>query len=153
MLYRSVVDKINTIESVSPCSKQYSFKTDLKLNAWFGVAAVVALGVQLLLRQNPEWSGPTRASLALTPMVPGLLYVWSCVRFIGGMDELQRRIQLEALLFATLGTVGIGTVINVLNANGVSFARFQHGLELGSAFVLMFALWVLGCVVANCRYK
>ncbi len=147
------MDELNTLESVEPCSKHYSFKTDLKLNAWLGVAMGVALVGRWLLREHPEWDSQLRAAVAVAPLVPGLLYVWSCTRFVRGLDELQRRVQLEALLFATLGTLVIGTTINVLNAHGVSFRGLQHGLEIGGAFVLLFALWLVGSAIANCRYK
>jgi hypothetical protein len=153
MLYSDDMNKPNTFESVEPFSKQYSCKTDLKLNAWLGVAMVVALVSHYLLRENRDWSAPLRAAFALSPLVPGLLYVRSCMRFVRGMDELQRRIQLEAMLFATFGTLLVGTIINVLNANGVGWPVLRDGLGLGGAFTLMFVLWIVGIVIANCRYK
>jgi len=147
------MNKPNTFESVQPCSGQYSFKKDLRLNTWCFVATVVYL-VALYLRQgNPEWSPLTRGLLALTPLVPGLLYVRSIMRFVGGMDELQRRIQFEALLFAALGTLFVGTIINTLNASGVSLGKLQHGLGLGSAFLVTFFLWLVGTAIANRRFK
>jgi drug/metabolite transporter (DMT)-like permease len=147
------MNKPNTMESVQPCSKQYSFKTDLKLNAWMAVAGVFWVLSLYLIREHPDMESPLRVAVALSPLAPGLLYVRSCMRFVRGLDELQRRIQLEALLFAALGTLFVGTAINVLNANGGSFGRFPHGLELGAAFILMFLLWLVGTVIATRRYK
>lgn len=147
------VNKPNTFESLEPFSRQYSLRTDLKLNAWLLVAMVVGGVAGYLLRGHAEWSGPVRASLALAPVVPGLLYVWHCARFVRGMDELQRRIQLESALFAVFGTLLIGIVINVLNANGVAVPGLPHGLELGSAFFLLFFLWLVGIGLNNCRYQ
>ena len=147
------VNKPNTLESLEPCSGQYSLKADLKLNAWLVVATLVAGVSMYLRRQHPAWEGPVQAACALAPLVPGLLYVRSWLRFIRGLDELQRRLQLEALLFAAFGTLLIGTVINVLNANGVGWRGLTHGLELGGAFTLMFVLWLVGTGIAKCRYK
>jgi len=147
------MEKPNTMESVEPCSKEYSFKTDLKLNAWMAVAALVALVSHYLLLRHPEWDSPARAALALSPLVPGLLYVRSCMGFVRGLDELQRRVQFEALLFAAFGTLLVGTAINVLNANGVVLPGLRHGLELLEAFTLMFVLWLVGSALANRRYK
>ncbi|HUG09986.1 MAG TPA: hypothetical protein VMM36_03185 [Opitutaceae bacterium] len=147
------MDKPNLAESVQPCSGQYSFKKDLRLNAWFFVAAVVYLGMLFLLKQHPEWSRITRGLLTLTPLIPGMLYLRSCLRFVRGMDELQRRIQMEAWLFAALGALIIGTVINTLNAEGVPLGGLKHGLSIGGAFTLTFVLWVIASVVANRRYK
>jgi len=44
-----------------------------------------------------------RGLVAVAPLIPGLLYVRSWLRFIRGLDELQRRIQLEAFPVAALG--------------------------------------------------
>ena len=147
------MDKPNTIESVQPLSGHYSCKKDLRLNAWLFVATAIYLVTLLLQRRHPEWSPLALGMLALTPLIPGMLYVRSCLRFIRGLDELQRRIQLEAWLFASLGTLIIGTVINTLNANGVTFGRLTHGLNLGGAFALTFVLWAVGNVIADRRYR
>ena len=117
--------KPNLIESYQPCSGQYSLRKDLRLNAWLLVATVVYVAMLLLLKRNPEWSPLTRGLLMLTPLVPGLLYLRSWIRLVRGMDELQRRIQMEASLFAALGTVIIGVVLNTLNASGVNLGVRQ----------------------------
>ncbi len=153
MLYTRGVNTPNTLESLEPCSKQYSLKADLKLNTWLAVATVVALVSQYLLRLNPFWSSPLRAAVALAPVAPGLLYVRSWFRFVRGLDELQRRIQQEAMLFAAVGTVVIGAVINVLDTNGIAVPGLRHGLELGGTFYAMGGLWLVGTAIANCRYK
>ncbi len=143
----------NTLESVQPCSGQYSLKKDLRLNAWFAVAALVYCVALWLLKHHPDWTPLTRALVTLSPMLPGALYVRVCLRFVRGMDELQRRIQLEAWLFAALSTLVIGTVINTLAANGVPLGELSHGLSLWGTFILTFALWLVGTALANCRYK
>ena len=147
------MDKPNTFESVQPCSGEYSLKKDLRLNAWLAVAGVTYIAVLFLVKQHPAWSPLTKGLLAATPMLPGALYVRACLRFVRGMDELQRRIQLEAWLFAALGTLFIGTVVNTLDAHGVALGALQHGLGIGGAFVLTFTLWLVGTAIANCRYK
>jgi hypothetical protein len=147
------MNKPDLLESVVPLSGRYSFKKDLRLNAWLFVATAIYVVNLLLAKQHPEWSPLTRALLALTPMIPGWLYVRTWLRFIRGMDELQRRIQLEAWLFASLGALFVGTAINTLNANGVALGELRHGLGLGGTFILTFALWLVGTAIANCRYK
>jgi hypothetical protein len=147
------MEKPNMMESLEPRSGQYSFKTDLKLNAWLGVATVVYLIVLAINQENPDWSPILRGSLALTPLVPGLLYVRTWVRFVRGCDELQRRIQTEAFLFAAIGTVIVGTAISTLNQHGVPTAMFTHGLGLGGGFMVMLFLWSVGWAIGKCRYK
>ena len=147
------MNKINEIESVVPCSGSYSLKKDLQLNAWLFVAVGVYLITLAALKYHPEWTPLTRGLVTLTPMLPGWLYVRTCFRFIRGLDELQRRIQLEAWLFGALGALLIGTVINTLNASGVALGSLSHGLSLFGTFALTFVLWAVGSVIANCRYK
>jgi hypothetical protein len=148
------MDNPNLLESVlQPCSEHYSFKKDLRLNAWMMVAAAVSVAIDVLLKRHPEFSPLTRALLTLTPLIPGMLYVRDCMRFIRGMDELQRRIQMEAWLFAALGTLIIVTIFNTLNSNGVSLGRLDHGFSLVGTFALTFVLWLVGTDIANGRYK
>ena len=147
------MSEINDLESLQPLSGRYSFKKDLRLNAWLLVATAVYVAVLVPLKNHPEWPPLTRCVLTLLPLIPGMLYLRSCLRFIRGMDELQRRIQLEAWLFASLGSLIVGTVINALNANGVSLGELRHGLSVWGTFALTFALWLVGSAIANCRYR
>ena len=147
------MSKPNTIESVQPLSGHYSWKQDLRLNAWFVVAALVyGLGC-LLLKRQPNWSVSARAMISLAPLVPGLLYIRSGLRFVRGMDELQRRIQLEAWLFAALGTLLVEIVINIAGASGIHLGLIERGLGVGQTFTLTFALWLVGSAIAHRRYQ
>lgn len=147
------MEKPNLMESVQPCSGQYSVRQDLRLNAWLAVASAVWVADLALLKKYPEWSPLLKGVLALAPLVPGLLYVRSCMRFVRGLDELQRRIQLDALIFAAMGTVIVGMAVNTLNAHEVPLGMLRRGLGIGESFVLMFVLWIVGSAIANRRYK
>jgi len=86
--------------------------------------------------------------------MPSLLYLLSMARWIGGMDELQRRLQLEACLFATTGTVFVATGLSLLGGLGVlSSVRLQHGLGWEGTFAVVILLYILGSVVVNRRYR
>lgn len=146
------MEKPNLMESVEPCSGQYSLRSDLRLNAWLGVAMLVYLPGLFLLKQHPEWNQLLRGSVALAPLVPGLLYLRSCVRFIRGLDELQRRVQLDAFLFAALGTLIVEAALSTLSAQEIQLGAFSHGLGMVGTFTSMFILWVVGTRIANCRY-
>lgn len=147
------MEKPNLMETVEPGSGLYSFKADLRLNAWLMVAVVIYLGAQTVLAAWPEGSPLIRALLALAPLIPGLLYVRSWVRFIRGLDELQRRMQLEAFLFAALGTALLGAAIGSLNAHGIPTGLFRHGVGLGATFMALLCFWSVGWGIAKCRYK
>jgi hypothetical protein len=109
---------------------------------------------RIVLHQNHEWIVPLKAVVALSPLLPSLLYVWSIVRWIRGMDELQRRIQLGACLFAAIGTIFITTALSLLaDVGGINLPRLQHGLGWEGTFASLIFLYMLGNIVVNRRYK
>ncbi len=123
------------------------------LNAWLAVTTVIYGVTLLLVRQNPEWSPGLKIAMALAPILPGLFYLRNGLQLLRGMDELQRRIQLEGWLFAALGTVVVSTIINVINVHGPGWNWLPHGLEVGGTYLTMFLLWCVGVTIANCRYR
>lgn len=145
-------NQFNLPESVQP-GKHYSFRADMKLNAWAFVAVALAFASRILLRQYPDWNMALRAFIALSPLLPGLLYVRSVAHWIRGMDELQRRIQLEACLFATIGTIFITMAFALLNAQGIHIPRLKYGLGWEGTFASVVFLYIAGNLLINRRYK
>lgn len=139
-------------EAVRP-GRHYSFRSDLKLNAWAFVAVAIAALARWLLQHHHEWGRTLQALVALTPLLPSLLYVRSVARWIGGMDELQRRIQLEACLFATTGTVFVATALSLLDGIGIAPYRLQHGLGWEGTFAVLILLYVVANILINSRYR
>jgi len=126
----------------------------MRLNAWAIAAVAVAVLSRTLLQREAGWGAPLRALVALAPLLPSLLYVRSIARWIRGMDELQRRIQLEACLFATTGTIFVATALNLLSTAGVlRGTRVEDGLGWEGMFALVIAFFVLGNFVINRRYR
>jgi hypothetical protein len=103
------------------------------------VAAATLIGCSLIQREmNP---GPSvRVALALVPLIPVTFMGWSIVMAIRGLDELQRRIVLEAIFGAFL----TGAFVTLL------YGQLQHarvGLpELNWAFI--WAAMAMPCAVA-----
>lgn len=124
-----------------------------ELNGWLAVTTATYLVTLFLVRHHPAWSPGWKITLALTPILPGLLYLRNGLQLLRGMDELQRRIQLEGWLFAALGTVVVSTIINVVNVHGLGGNWLPHGLEVGGTYLTMFILWCVGVTIANCRYR
>jgi hypothetical protein len=89
----------------------------------------------------------------LTPLLPGVFYLLSLLRSFRAMDELERRIQLEAWVFALAGTVVVNAVLNVLNANGMGPAAYPHGLQIGGVYMTMYLFWSLGFAISRLRYR
>lgn len=124
-----------------------------ELNAWLAVTTAVYLATLFLVRHHPDWDPWLKLTLSLTSILPGLLYLRKGLQLLRGMDELQRRIQIEAWLFAALGTVVVSTIINVVNVHGLGGVWLPHGLEVGGTYLTMFILWCVGVTIANCRYR
>ena len=153
MLYTRGMNETILPDAVRP-GKHYSFRADLKLNAWAFVALVVAFVARWLLRHQPGWSSPMQSLVALSPLLPSLMYVRSIARWIRGMDELQRRIQLEACLFATTGTVFVATALSLLEGAGIVLsARLQHGLGWEGTFGAIILLYIIANIIVNRRYR
>ncbi len=63
----------------------------------FWVLCYFAARLALKELQLDAW---LRVTVALLPVVPTTLFLWSAIQFIRGLDELHRRIHLEALAIA-----------------------------------------------------
>jgi hypothetical protein len=90
---------------------------------------------------------PIKTLVALTPLIPATLALFAYLRFLSRMDELGRRIQLEALAFG-FGAAGMLTFAYGFLEN----AGFPQ-LSYIWVFPLMIALWGIGGAVASYRYR
>lgn len=90
---------------------------------------------------------PVKTLVALTPLIPASLALFAYLRFLSRMDELGRRIQLEALAFG-FGAAGMLTFAYGFLEN----AGFPQ-LSYIWVFPLMIALWGIGGAVASYRYR
>ena len=109
------------------------------------VAYAILLAVSLpLTESNP--TAAWRSPLALIPMVPFLYGIQVYVRYLRGVDELQRRIALESLAIAFGGTAAV--------TFGYGFLQNVGLPEVNWMFVwpVMAGLWILGGVYAHRRY-
>ena len=120
---------------------------------WLAVTSVIYVVMLWLVKRHPEWSPGWRVAATLTPLIPGVFYLLSLLQSFREMDELQRRIQLEAWVFALAGTVVVSAVLNVLNANGIGPANYQYGLQIGGVYMSMYLLWSVGFTISRLRYR
>ena len=108
--------------------------------------AVVLAGAMTLLNNTDAGSG-WRVPLALAPMVPVVFVLFAFVRYFGRIDELQRRVQLEALAFAFGGTA--------LLTFSYGFLQLVGFPQVSWFFVwpIMAVLWMAGKARADRRYR
>jgi hypothetical protein len=108
-------------------------------------AYVILLTLSLIAaRLVPQF----RLPIMLIPLVPGFLIVLSMVAAIRSMDELQRRIQFEALGFAYAGMFMLLVTESLL---GVMVPQQFQGPFAYLGYLV--ALWLIGLQVAQRKYQ
>ena len=127
---------------MTPC-RRYLIELFACIGAY---AAAVALSIVLLVNVT-GFSGPIATVVALLPMGPATAICWVVLRQLGRMDELHRRIQLEALGFAFAGTAVATFSYGFLET--VGFPR----LPMFTVWPVMGVLWLTGVWLANRRYR
>lgn len=110
-------------------------------------AYVVVLIVSIITLQHVTLALPWRVLIAVAPVIPTLFALVAFLRFLGRMDELQRRIQLEALGLG-FGAVGILTFAYGFLEN-VGLPRLSYIW----IFPALIAFWGIGTGIAARRYQ
>lgn len=108
-------------------------------------AAMLVGSIELLT--HAAIAAPWRDVIALSPMLACAAAAWVILRELRRMDELQRRIQLEALGFAFAGTALLSFSYGFLE--GLGYPR----LTMFTVWPVMAVLWVVGLVLARRRYQ
>ena len=160
--------------------KKFSWRTDTKVNYWLFIALATGAANGILfhgppfdgvLRENYlTWPVGMRIIIESVPLLASLLWARSMARFIRGMDELHRRITIEAWLIAALATLVFISIWPMLDAAGISasvyWATHFPGEDIPvlwplldktpSIFVtvwLLNAFYILGYFILIRRYK
>jgi uncharacterized membrane protein (DUF485 family) len=112
------------------------------------IAYVIVLLVSvLILRSYPDPDAAWRIPVALLPMLPAIVLIMVFVRHLRGMDELQSRIQLEALAIGFGGTAVLTFGYGFLQGVGFPLLNWTF------VFPLMIGLWGIGVAIAERRYQ
>jgi hypothetical protein len=90
---------------------------------------------------------PLGCCIAFLPIIPAAWAVWGFMRMFRSLDELQRRIQLEAVGFSFLATCLI-TLTWAFQQNA-GLPRF----DVSFVAPLLILLWSLGLGIARRRYQ
>ena len=124
-----------------------TYRTQIYFGLSFVAYLMVVVGSTTIVQANSE--AAWRYYVAILPVIPAGLLVWLFVRALAGLDELQRRTQLQALGFAlcatALLTFGYGFLENV----GMPHLNFTLVLPL------IAVLWAagLGVLAVGQRYR
>jgi hypothetical protein len=113
-------------------------------SAMLAYSIILPLSV-IYLTHHPDV--PAKYIIALTPVVPMLFALAALLRFLGRVDEMQRRIQLDAFAVAA-GATGLFTFAYSMLEN-VGAPRI--GFEWILPFIIV--VWGLTGAVATWRYN
>lgn len=121
------------------------------LIATLAYLATTAISVWLLKHQLAGASTVVRAVVSLLPMIAMAFVIREVLHLVRTSDELQRRIDLEALAVAAL-TVGLGCLsLSLLVAADV--LALEGKTVLIWIFPALSVLYVLARIVAQARYQ
>lgn len=118
----------------------------MELTAAFAVYGLMLVG-SIELLTHVSIGAPWRDAIALSPMLACAAMAWVILRELRRMDELQRRIQLEALGFAFAGTALLTFSYGFLE--GLDYPK----LTMFTVWPVMAVLWAVGLAMARRRYK
>jgi Kef-type K+ transport system membrane component KefB len=114
----------------------------IALSTALAIIAAAWVGRQFPLRS------PMRISMALVQGAATAVLIVALARPMRQMDELQRRIQLEALALAFAGTAILATSYGFLINAGLPEIDWGEWIWPG-----MCVLWAIGFVIAGRRYR
>lgn len=127
---------------MSPATANRTYLRELLI----AMAAYVA-AVLVTVKLTPDVDPVLRVPFVLIPLIPSAFALRAYLRFLGRMDELGRRIQLEAL------AIGFGAAGMLTFAYGfLENAGFPQ-LSYIWVFPLMIFLWGIGGAIATRRYQ
>ncbi len=143
----------SSVPSVSPDASNSS--CGLGRRAWlpptlWGVGAGLTAGAATMVFAMTRLPLAVRLLVAVLPLIPSLGYIGCIVSMLRRVDELQRRIQLEAIGFAFAATVIVVMLVDLLQQ-----ARITPSIHWGwsGLWAAMAVLWGLGNVIASRRYR
>lgn len=113
------------------------------------VWAVSYIGALVLLRRF-EFQGWLRVIVALLPILPFVFFLWMVLAKIRSLDELWRRIHLEALAIAFPLAVLLLMILGLMEmATGLSPDDWSYR----HVWVFLPLFYALGVVISIRRYK
>ncbi|MDQ2902177.1 MAG: hypothetical protein M3Y81_01310 [Chloroflexota bacterium] len=127
--------------------QKVAWKRYLKEFSLAMAAYVIVLLISITLINISPHSAWWRIPLALAPIIPVIFLMIAYMHFISRIDELQRRIQFEALAF------GFGcTAILTFSYGFLEVVGFPH-ISWLFVWPLMAALWGIGGAIFSRRYR
>ncbi len=112
--------------------------------------AVLAAALAGFLLRHHALAAPLRLLLVVAPVIASGFYIASLLEWIRGLDELQRRIHLEAAAFSLPMLVLAAMLISSLPHAGIP-VPLRWGWESIAAALVLFS--TVGLWIAKRRYR
>ena len=125
--------------------RQVSLRSLLEFGGSMLAYSVVLVLSLMFLRENPD--SPWRIPVMVAPVIPIVFMMLAVIRSVRRMDELHRRIHLEAVIIAYLATLILCFSYGFLE--NVGFPPFNT-MWVG---VAMICLWGIGLLLAKRKYQ
>jgi hypothetical protein len=136
------------VEMPTPAAFQSTWVT-YRSQIEFGLAMLaylmVLVGSVTVLQANP--GAGWRYVVAVLPLAPAALTVWIFIRALARLDELHKRIQMQAFGFSLGGTALLTFGYGFLEGVGMPHLSWTFVLPL------MAILWAVGTAVFTLRYR
>ena len=117
-----------------------TYRTQIEFGLGMLAYLMVLVGSVTVLEANPG-DGGWRYAVALLPVVPAAVIVWITVRALGRLDEIQKRIQVQAFGFTIVSTALITFAYGFLEGVGLPHLNWTLALPM------IAALWGIGTAV------
>jgi len=131
------------LDVASPPSAQstwVTYRTQIEFGLGLLAYLMVLVGSVTVLEANPGEAG-WRYIVAVLPLIPAGVVVWITVRALGRLDEMQKRIQVQAFGFAIASTALLTFLYGFLEGVGLPHLNWTFVLPM------IVALWGVGTAV------
>jgi hypothetical protein len=118
-----------------------------------GISAAAWLSVFFIARgvlESSDLPAATRAAIALTPLPPFAWFLWEFVHAVRTADELERRIQLEAMAVTLPLTMLLIMTLGLLQ---VAVPLPPEDWSYRHIWPLIYVFYLIGLTVARRRYQ
>jgi hypothetical protein len=122
----------------------------LRYRLEFGIPLIVysiLVYVSITILNAGKVHGAERLAVAMLPLLAPPLMAWAVVRQLRRLDELQRRIQLEALALSFMVTALVTLSYGFLENVGFP------ALNMVWVWPLMGSFWIIGLLIGRWRYR
>ena len=157
------MNKPNHPDEIVPGKTEYSIWADWKVNGWLIVATCISAFCDIIFRSRAQqWPVALKATVEIFSFLAILLWMRNLSRWIQCMDELHRRITLEAVLFTSSATFFVVMLWHRLDQAGVFSAIFPRGRgpaeswDIGTIthiYLLLTFFYFLGSRISTRRYQ